>query len=88
MNPGELLFAFLDDVYIVSTPDRNRELYDLLQEKLEHAGIRLHAGKTRTWNGAGMPPPDLENLGPEVWNPAGIKFSGTPITVRTSTSQK
>ena len=52
--PGEYLFAFLDDVYAVSTPERTRAVHDLLGEKLlEGAGIRLHIGKTRVWNQAG-----------------------------------
>ena len=79
MLPTELLFAFLDDVYVVSNPDRTRPLYDLLGEKLAHAGIRLHAGKTRMWNKASERPPNIDDLGDEVWNPEGIKVLGTPV---------
>ena len=43
------------------------------------AGVELHAGKTRVWNRAGDCPPDMEELGPEVWNAAGIKILGTPV---------
>ena len=50
MRPGELLFAFLNDVYVVASSQRIREVYNLLSEKLAVVGIQLHAGKTRTWN--------------------------------------
>ena len=73
MRPGELLFAFLDDVYVVvASTQRIREVYNLLSEKLAVVRIQLHAGKTRMWNTAGTRPTDLEDLGPDVWNPEGI----------------
>ena len=51
MLPGELLVAFLDDVYVVSHPSRTRVVYNLLAAAFhEHAGIELNAGKTRVWN--------------------------------------
>ena len=80
LHPGELLFASLDVVYAVAAPDRIRPIYDLLGAKLfERAGIRLHTGKTRTWNRAGQRPPDMEDLGPEVWSQEGVKILGTPL---------
>ena len=75
MRLGEMLFAFLDDVYVVATSQRIREVCNLLNETLAIVGIQLHAGKTRTWNRAGTRPADLEDLGPEE----GIKILGTPI---------
>ena len=33
LQEGELLFAYLDDVYVVSKPDRTRFLYDVLANK-------------------------------------------------------
>ena len=48
MWDGEELFAFLDDVYIVSSPERTRHLYNLVAEKLRSvAGIQLHTRKIR-----------------------------------------
>ena len=80
VHPGELLFAYLDDVYAVATPDRVRPIYDLLGVTLfDRAGIRLHTGKTRTWNRAGQRPPDMEDLGPDVWSQEGVKILGTPL---------
>ena len=38
--PGELLFAFLDDVYVVCSPNRVRAVFDMLARELsEHVGI-------------------------------------------------
>ena len=69
MLDGEELFAFLDDVYIVSSPERTRHLYNLVAEKLWFvAGLQLHTGKTLCWNQIGMCPPDMVDLGPEVWS--------------------
>ena len=60
---------------MVSLPERTRAIFNLVAEKLgEGAGVELHAGKTRVWNRAGDCPPDMEELGPEVWNAAGIKI--------------
>ena len=80
MQEGELLFAFLDDIYIVSSPARTRRIYDLLQTHLYRmAGIQLHEGKTRVWNKAGVCPPEEAELGDEVWSPRGVKILGTPV---------
>ena len=74
----ENLFAFLDDVHFTSPiPNRTRTAYDSLGEKLHaHAGIQLHTGKTRVWNRASVCPEGMAELGPEVWNPEGMK---TPV---------
>ena len=77
---GEFLFAFLDDVYIVAPPARIRFLHDLLGSKLhEGAGIQ-HEGKTRTWNRGGLLL-DMQQLGPDVWSPCGIKIFGDPCGI-------
>ena len=36
-------------------------------------------GKTRVWTRSGVSPPDVEDLGEQVWNPEGIKVLGTPV---------
>ena len=78
--PGEELFAFLDDGYILCAPERCRFLYDLLADRLfRGAGIQVHTEKTRVWNQAGECPPDMQVLGPEVWSPEGVKILGTPV---------
>ena len=70
--PGEQLCAFLDDLYILWDPSRVKVLYDLLATTLHRVagiqrGIQLHQGKTSVWNKAGIPPQNVEDLGPEVW---------------------
>ena len=64
LGEGEVLFAFLDDVYVVTGPNRTREVFDLLAEHLWRvAGIWLHTEKTRVWNRSGVPPPNVEDFG-------------------------
>ena len=79
MGPDEQLCAFLDDIYALSSPDRTHDLYELLGVKLASAGIRLHTRKTRCWNRSGVPPPNMAELGPDVWSPQGVKILGTPV---------
>ena len=76
----DTLFAYLDDVYVSSPPNRTRDGYNLLEQQLlAGAGIQLHTGKTRVWNRAGTCPPGVEDLGEDVWSPDGIKILGTAI---------
>ena len=42
--PGEFLFAYLDDIIVISTPEHVA------------AGIRIHQSKTKIWNRAGEKP--------------------------------
>ena len=78
--PGEQLCAFLDDVYALCDPERVKAIHDTLAECLWRvAGIQLHGGKTKVWNKGRVPPPHVDQLGPEAWQPEGIKVLGTPI---------
>ena len=80
LQEGELLFAYLVDVYVVSKPDCTRFLYDLLAKRLHAlAGIEFHEGKTRVWNQAGECPFGMAALGDDVWSPHGVKILGTPV---------
>ena len=57
LQERELLFAYLDDTFFVSSPLRVGPLYAVLQEALNvHAGIRINAGKTQIWNRSGERP--------------------------------
>ena len=78
MRPEDELFACLDDVHVVSPPDRTRGVYNLA-ELLVGAGIGLNIGQTRTWNRGGTRPPYFDDLGEDAWDPEGIKILGTPI---------
>ena len=80
LEDGEQICAFLDDVYLLCKPARVEPLYKVLEETMMRiAGIRLHQGKTRAWNKAGVVPDDILNVGAEAWQPEGITVLGTPI---------
>ena len=77
---GEQMCAFLDDVYVVCQSGRVRFMYNILADALGRvAGIQLHEGKTRVWNRSQTQPDNINELGPEVWQPRGITVLGTPI---------
>ena len=80
LQDGEFLFAFLDDVYVISSPARTKPIYEVLRDRLQvSAGIQLHQGKTRVWNRAGVRPLGIEEWGEDVWSPHGLKILGTPV---------
>ena len=60
---GERLFAYLDGVYVVTTPDRVGAVHAILSEALwRHSRIRIHGRKTQVWNAAGIRPPACDAL--------------------------
>ena len=80
LQPGERFFAYLDDVYVLSSPERIREVCNMLETTLRaHAGIQLHTGTTRTWNVARERPENMEDVGPDVWNPQRKESLSDPI---------
>ena len=80
VEDGEQICAFLDDVYLLCKPALVEPLYKVLEETMMRiAGIRLHQGKTRAWNKAGVVPDDIMNVGAETWQPEGITVLGTPL---------
>ena len=63
LEEGERLFAYLDDVYVVCNPAKVSEVHAILAQELErHAHIRLHLGKTQTWNRGGIVPTGVAEL--------------------------
>ena len=80
LEPGERLFAHLDDVYILSSPEWTRVLYNLLGTTLrDRASIQLHTGQDTYVELRRRAPVDMEDLGADVWNPEGINILGTPV---------
>ena len=73
LREGEYLFAYLDDIYAVTEP--NRTVVGLLENAL-WAGISMHQGKTKMWNRAGVEPPGCEIC--KIWNGCEQK----PVHVR------
>ena len=68
LQEDELVFAFLDDVYLLVHRDRAYRMYLRFTEMIAtQAGVQSHLGKTRCW-GHGFPesPPGIEELGPDV----------------------
>ena len=61
----ELLFAHLDDVYVVSEADRTRFLHDLLVDRFAHFSWNRTPGGQ--WNRAGECPPGIAVFGEDVW---------------------
>ena len=47
LEANETLFAYLDDVCVVTSPEHTRPVYDLLGHHLQSmAGIQIHVGRT------------------------------------------
>ena len=64
LKAGERLYAFLDDLYVVTTRDRARAVFDEVTSAVEElAGVRSHIGKLRAWSREGGPR-RLEHFGP------------------------
>ena len=82
LRQNEKMFAYLDDIYILTTPDRVGEVYYLLQDALFlHAHIRLHSGKTQVWNKSGTRPQAcdaLERVARTV-NPRAVVWRGSQL---------
>ena len=54
LRPGEFLAAFLDDLYIVTVPNRARAALEAVSSAVEElAGVAANLGKTRVYNRAG-----------------------------------
>ena len=63
LQPTKCLMAFLDDIYLVSQPERTAIAHRELGHQLwTRAGISLHAGKTQIWNTSGRCPPGCEGI--------------------------
>ena len=57
LGHDERMFAFLDDIYVTSRPDRVVPIFNILRRELwTHARIQIHLGKTQIWNQAGVKP--------------------------------
>ena len=61
LQDDERLFAFLDDVYVVCSPDRVSAIFGFLQNVwFLHSSIRVHHGKTQVWNKEGVVPHGID----------------------------
>ena len=57
LRDGERLFAFHDDLYVVTVPNRVGAIFAVVQECMRRdANIRVHLGKIKVWNAGGIRP--------------------------------
>ena len=69
LHRDNALLAFLDDLEVVTVPERAREALDSTTRAVEnHCGIASNFGKTRVYALEGGPPlPGIAELGDAVW---------------------
>ena len=88
LQEGELIFAYLDDVYIICSPERVSAIYAILQEELWRRGYESIMGRRKCGTCLATAPVGCDVLDPEfttVWRgggePAhqGIMILGTPL---------
>ena len=86
LQEGELVIAYLDDLYIITAPERARDAYNLVAGIVaERCGIQPNMGKTVCWNRGNIEPPLMRDLGPHVWRGGGapdrqgIRVLGAPL---------
>ena len=90
LHEDDLVVAYLDDIYVLTKPERARQAYDVVSEVLQRVcGILVHQGKLVCWNrtGAAAPPgiAALDTPGHTVWRgdarPAenGVVVLGAPV---------
>ena len=87
LQPTEFLAGFLDDLYIITTPDRALDAFHIVTRAVEtHTGVAANLGKTRVYHRrGGSPPPGIAELGADVWcgdrppSARGFVALGTPI---------
>ena len=87
LQPGEFLGAFLDDLYVVTRPERARAAFDSTTRAVQElAGVQTNLGKCRVYSKrGGRPPPGIAELGEGVWRgdlsaeQQGLKILGSPV---------
>ena len=69
LHADDRVFAFLDDVYIITTQSRARQAIDIVTERIaSQAGVQTHLGKLEVWSPiAGAAPPGVAELSPTAW---------------------
>ena len=90
-HAGERLFASLDDVYVVTTPERVGAVHAILSEELWPHSRISHGGKTQVWNAAGIRPPACDEVdrvaqledpeAPSVWRGGDLPLASRGIKV-------
>ena len=87
LHPDDTLVAFLDDLYVITSPSRARAALDETVRAVEdRCGIASNLGKTRVIAAtAGPAPPGIAELGDDVWRgdkpdaQRGVVVLGSPV---------
>ena len=86
LRDGEMLFVYLDDIYVLCDPSRVAEIFLQVKQSLfRSAGIQVNLGKTKIWNDAAIKPEDLDTIGAEAWTgegpeeDRGVVVLGVPV---------
>ena len=82
LRAGERLFAFHDDIFMVTMTERVGAVYSVVEEQLRvHARIGIHGGKTKVWNRAGERPQNCDVLErvAQMENPRAVVWRGSGI---------
>ena len=87
LHEDDTIFAFLDDVYVVTSRTRAAVAFRTIADCIErYAGVRSNLGKLEAWSpSGGAAPPGLEAISPSAWKgdrpgiENGIKVLGVPI---------
>ena len=90
LQSGEGVFAYLDDVYLLTRPERARDALDTVSRNLgESCGIAVDQGKLQSWSRSGGEAPAglaaLDTADHRVWRGSelpernGVTIVGTPI---------
>ena len=82
LREDEALLAFLDDTYLVTSPERTTTVFATLQGALlTEAGIRLNPSKTKIWNSAGVKPPgcNVLQMVAETFDPTAVVWRGSGL---------
>ena len=90
-HAGERLFASLDDVYVVTKPERVGAVHSILSEELWPHSRISHGGKSQVWNAACIRPPACDELNrvaqledpeaPSVWRGGDLLLASLGIKV-------
>ena len=76
LRDGVRVVAYLDDVYILATPERPLYLHSRLEHHMAvHTQLRLNPAKTVVRNGAGLP-----DFAGRVTLAAGLQLMGQSLT--------
>ena len=91
LRQSERLLAYLDDVFLVSQPDRARDAYNVAEkESWTHVKIHIHAGRTHMWNRSGRMTEGCDELQRRavLHDPTAQVFGGGLLSPRGSRGSK